>query len=607
MMGAVTTTPRLLAALLVVWLPGAGIAAGAAIPPELLTLAESSGFRATASYEQTLGLLRRLEARSPYLKLAFYGTSQEGRPLPLVVISKESAFTASEARRLSKPIVLVQNGIHAGEIDGKDASLMLARELVLGQHPEILEAVTLLVLPIYNVDGHERVSPFNRPEQDGPAEGMGFRTNATGLDLNRDHMKLASDEARAMIGLFDAWRPHLHVDNHVSDGFEHAWSLGYATAEAPQAPATVDAWVKAHLPAVAKATRLAGHAAGPYVELVGVDPAKGAITPAYRPRYSTGYYALRNRPSILVETHSHKPFAERVRANHAWLVALLSEVARDPAALVEAVAAAERSTIAAGAPGAAPSQVALRFEPDRDGPGGDSGPPDTLRHPLYDWSIATSAATGAPMATYRRGVLRETDLPWWHTPSVARSVSRPRGYVVLPGWPQIEQRLTGHGLRFAKLPAAVEMEVETLRVSSPTFAAAPYQGLTAVTSVTVTRRPEERKVPAGALWIPADQPDFDVAVQLLEPDAPDSLLSWGLLSQVFEVKEGIDPPRLDELARGLLRDPAVAAEWKAALSDPELANDPRERERWWHRHTPYWDETVGLMPVYRVLKARPAP
>ena len=243
--------------------------------------------------------------------------------MPFVVVSKDQAFTPEAARRLSKPIVMLQGGIHAGEIDGKDALLLLLRDLALGLHPAVLDRVTLLVVPIYNVDGHERVSRFNRSNQDGPEEGMGFRTNARGLDLNRDHLKLDSAEARALIALVNAWRPHLHVDNHVSDGFDHAWVVGYATAEAPQAAPSIDAWAKANLPAVAEATRSAGHPIGPYLELLSSEePLKGAITPPYRPRYSTGYFALRNRPSILIETHSHKPFRTRVLGNYAWLAAL---------------------------------------------------------------------------------------------------------------------------------------------------------------------------------------------------------------------------------------------------------------------------------------------
>jgi len=581
-------------------------AQAAETPPELMTRAEASGYRATSSYDETLDLLGRLAARSPWIRIDEFGTSEQGRPLPLVVVSKDKAFTPDAAHALGKPIVLLQSGIHAGEIDGKEATLMLLRELVSGQYPEILDTTTLLLVPIYNVDGHERVSRFNRSQQDGPEEGMGFRTNARGLDLNRDHLKLDSAEARALVGLVNAWRPQLHVDNHVSDGFDHAWVVGVATAEAPQAAAPVDAWARATLPAVAAATRRAGYPTGPYVELLSADdPAKGVITPPYRPRYSTGYFALRNRPSILIETHSHKPFRERVLGNHAWLVALLSEIARNPEALVEAVAAAERRTVELGRADAPPSDVVLRFGPDRDDPAADLGAPDRLRVPFYEWSTATSVVTGAPLTTYQRGKLHEIEVPWYHTPRVTLAIPRPRGYVLLPGWPTIEARLRGQGLRIEAIPAPMEAEVETIRVADPVFARAPYQGMTPVTAMKVTRSPERRRIPAGASWIPADQPDFEVAVQLLEPDAPDSLLAWGFLSGIFERKEWIDGPELERMASDLLENPQVAAEWRAALEDPAFANDEAARHEWWSKHTPYWDETIGLMPVYRLMNPLP--
>jgi len=594
-----------LLALALVTAPGAR---AADVPPELLTRAEASGFRATSTYDETLELLGRLEVLSPFVKLDWFGASEQRRRLPLVVVSKDRAFTAAAARRLEKPIVLLQSGIHAGEIDGKDASLMLLRELALGQRPEILEAITLLLVPIYNVDGHERVSRFNRSNQDGPEEGMGFRTNARGLDLNRDHLKLESAEARALVGLFNAWRPHLHVDNHVSNGFDHAWEIGFATAEAPQAAPSVAAWAGSALPGVAEATRAAGHRIGPYLELLSSDdPEKGAITPPYRPRYSTGYFALRNRPSILIETHSHKPYRTRVLANHAWLAALLAEIARRPGALVDAVAAAERRTVALGAPGAAPSDAVLRFGPDRDDPGATGGVPDRVRIPLYEWTTAPSIVTGAPLTTYVRGRLRETEVPWYHTPRVAQTLPRPRGYVVLPGWPAIEERLRAHGLRVEALPGSSEAEVETTRIAEPKFARAPYQGTTGVTAMKVSRRLERRPIPTGALWVPADQPDFEVAIQLLEPEAPDSLMAWGYLSGIFERKEWIDGPEVERMAEELLRQPAVAAEWEAALADAAFAKDAAARYEWWSRRTPYWDDTIGLLPVYRVLKPLPRP
>ncbi|HEX9942034.1 MAG TPA: M14 family metallopeptidase [Thermoanaerobaculia bacterium] len=562
---------------------------------KLRTRAEVSNFEATSTYDETLDFLKKLQPHFPEMYLGFYGTSGEGRPLPFVVISKEKAFTGRRAQRSGKPIVLIQNGIHAGEIDGKDASLMLLRALAEGKHREILDAVILVVLPIYNVDGHERISPYNRPNQNGPRQGMGFRTTASGLDLNRDHLKLSSEEARALIALFNSWRPHLWVDNHVTDGVDHDWVLTWGWAEAPQTPAPVDAWLRAHMSAVLAATAKAGHRNGPYVDLVdGNDPSKGFTSVVGQPRYSSGYFPLRNRLSVLVETHSYKPYRARVLANRDFLLALLEEIARDPASLTRAVAAAEAAEVAKGRPDAPASDAVVSYEPSDEA--------DRIHFPVYAGETRTSAVSGQPLLLFQSGKVQEIEVPWYHKVKVAKTVPRPRGYLVLPGWPQIEERLRGHGLRVERLTQPVEMEVETMRASQPEPASASYQGLTRV-SAKVTRATERRRVPAGALWVPADQPDFEVAVQLLEPEAPDSLLSWGLLSSIFEQKEYIDPRVLEGLVANMLKDPKVASEWQAALRDEKFAADANARYLWWYRRTPYWDETFGLLPYFRVMRA----
>ncbi len=576
------------------------------IPREWLTPAEVAGFEATPSYDETLAFLRKVQTRLPAMYIGTYGSSGEHRPLPFVVVSKDKAFTADKARQLGKPIVMIQNGIHAGEIDGKDASLMILRDMALGRHEEIAEilnAVTLVIVPIYNVDGHEKVSPYNRANQDGPRKGMGFRTTSNGLDLNRDYLKLASEEARALVGLIADWRPHLFVDNHVTDGVDHDWVLTWSWAEAPQSPAPVDAWMRAHLPAALANTEKAGHRTGPYVDLKDRnDPAKGFSSWVGGPRYSSGYLPLRNRAAVLVETHSYKPYRQRVLATRDFLVTLLLEAANDPQSLRKAVADAEAATVAMGRPDAPPSEVAVAYD--------ESETADRIRFPVYAWDMKTSAVTGQPLLVYRRGEVKEIEVPWYHAPKVAKALPRPRGYLVLPGWPQIEQRLQWHGLRFEKLTAPAELEVETLRVSNPDPADGPYQGLTQV-SAQVEHRTERRKIPAGALWVPADQPDFAVAVHLLEPESPDSLFAWGLLSTVFEQKEYMDARVLEGHVAEMLKDPKVAAEWQVALKDEKLAGNPFARYRWWYLRTPYWDEAVGLVPVFRVLSpwnpsARPA-
>jgi hypothetical protein len=570
-------------------------AAGPPVPREWLTPAEAAGFEATPDYADTMAFLRRLGERLPEMRIESFGRSAAGRPLPLVIVSRERAFTAAAARRLAKPVVLIQNGIHPGEIDGKDACLMILRDLALGRRRELLDDATLLIVPIYNVDGHERSSRFNRPNQDGPHQGMGFRTTAAGLDLNRDYVKVVSPEAQSLVQLVAAWRPDLIVDNHVTDGVEHDWVLTWFWAEAPQLPAPVDAWMRTHMPAALAATARAGHANGPYVDLKdGTDPAKGFSSWVGEPRFSSGYFPLRNRPAVLVETLSYKPYADRVLATRDFLLALLAEVGRDAAGLRGAVAAADAATVAAGGPHAPPSQMVVNFE--------ESPEADRIRLPLYATTLETSQVTGGPLLRYQVGEVRPIEVPWYHGSRAVLSLPRPRGYLVMPGWPQIEQRLRVQGLRVEQLTEAAEVEVETMRLGPPQLAGASYQGLIHA-GAEVTRRSERRHLPAGTLWVPADQPDFAVAAQLLEPEAGDSLLSWGLLSTVWERKEFISPWVLEDQAARLLRDPQVAAEWRQALADPKLAGDRQARYLWWFRHTPYWDETVGLMPCFRLLTA----
>ena len=568
------------------------------VPEEWLTPAERSGFEATPTYDETLAFLRRLEVVLPEMKLDFFGTSASGRAMPLVILSPDRAFTPEAAQALAKPVVLIQAGIHAGEIDGKDAVLLLLRDVALGGRRDLLNAATLLILPLYNVDGHERVSPFNRPNQDGPVAGMGFRTTADGHDLNRDYLKLVTPEARQLVQLINAWQPHLLVDSHVTDGVDLDWVITWAVPEAPLLAAPVDRWLQQNLPPVLAAVEAAGHLQGPYVSLVdNLDPAQGFESLVFEPRYSTGYLPLRNRPVVLLETHSHKPYRARVLATRDFLAALVVQAGRAGSALRSAIAEAALAVVQLGQAGAPPSDIVVKYV---------RGAPEPYRVPFYDWTRSPSLVTGGEVLHYRREVVKALEVPWFHRLEPAATLPRPRGYLVLPGWPEIERRLVDHGLRFARLPQELELTVETARLSQPKPSTASYQGLTPL-GASVARASERRTLPAGTLWVPADQPDFAVAVQLLEPEAPDSVLSWGLVSSLFEGKEYIDSGALELFARRALADPEVAAQWGRALADSAFAADRMARYRWWFARTPYWDEQIGLYPVFRLMAPLPPP
>jgi hypothetical protein len=327
------------------------------------------------------------------------------------------------------------------------------------------------------------------------------------------------------------------------------------------------------------------------------DPAAGISWYPPHPRMSSDYFPLRNRTSITVEMHAHEPFRDRVLANRDFLLELVAELDQSGEELVRAVDRAEADSTAAGKIDADASDVVVRWRL------ADSV--DPVRWPVHEWVVEPSQVTGESFLRYLRNQIREVEVGWRHRPEPELTLPRPRGYLVLAGWPQIERLVAAHGLKAHRVAVGIETDLETIRVGEPTLATAPYQGAAMVENFTVSRQAERRVVPAGSLWIPAAQPDFEVAVQLFEPEAPDSMLRWGLLNSVFERKEYIGLAALEEQARQMLADDELRAAWKQALKDEEFAADPRARMLWWYRRTPYWDEQVGLLPVMRVLEIPP--
>jgi len=560
------------------------------IPPDLLTRAELTGFRNTETYDEVLAFLARLERLSPYLRVSFIGPSEQGRRIPVVVASKEKLFDPAERFKSAKPVVLVLNSIHAGEVDGTDATLMLLRDIALTNRLDLLDGVTLVTVVVYNVDGHARVSPYNRPNQNGPEE-MGYRSNARGLDLNRDFVKADAPETRALLALADAWKPDLFVDDHVTDGADFQATLTVSYANEPVTPGPLRDWLKAVVPKALSDVEGEGFAtSNAYVDFRDPkDPMKGFDSSVFSPRYATGYFPVRNVPSILVETHALKSFGDRVRSNAVFLRALLERTGKSAKDLL---AARERARTAARTASIG-SPVVVAAE-------GDAARPESVDFPTYAWTEAVSEVTGQPVVRWDRTRQKTIRIPSLEHARATVTVPRPAAYLIPAGFGNVEERLKAHRIRYEVLPAARTLAVGTSRASSVAFAKTSYQGRVRV-EAKISHAVETRVIPAGSLYVPLDTELANVAIALLEPEGPDSLFSWGELSSCLEEKEYMDTRVLDALAREMLaKDPALRAEWEEKLRDPRFAEDARARHRFFYRKTPYFDETVGLVPVFRL-------
>jgi len=566
-----------------------------AVDQDWTTPAERSGYRSTPSYEETLAYLRRLDDASPAMAMQTFGRTGLGRDMWVAVVSSDGAFDPALARATDKPIVLIQNAIHAGEIAGKDASLELLRDiLVRGERPAVFENTILLVVPVYNVDGHEKVGQ-SRINQVGPADGMGFRTNAAGLDLNRDWMKLDAPESRAMVGaLIDGWDPHLFLDLHTTDGIDHRYHVAYGVDLGPRAAPPVRDWTASLLEEVGARMEDAGRPTAPYIfPKDWPDPSNGFVGGWTNARFSTPYVTLRGRSALLLEAHSLKPYETRVRALYDNVGFILDVVAADPEALVSATREADALARAAARRRGPEDRVVVQVERTEE------SRPFLLR--TYVSKQLPGLVGGAPYTVWTDEPL-DVEVRLFDDIRVLQDLPHPAGYLVPPQYPLLVERLRAHGLELVALPAAVSLEVEMLRLTEVTFDAEPYQGRQPVTVGAWKVERGERTFPAGSWWVSLDQPAALVALQLLEPTAPDSFLAWGFLSRVLEEKEYFEVYAMEPLGQRMLaEDPALREAFEEALrTDPAFRDDPQARLDFLYRRSPHADPDYRLYPIARV-------
>lgn len=580
------------------WLLAVFLSLGLAAPAaaaDWTTPAEAAGFRTTPSYADTLAYLKRLEEAAPgKIKLETFGLSPQGRPMMAVVANANGVFTPEGARSAKLPVVLVQAGIHPGEIEGKDAGLMLLRDFaVAGKSPHLLDHVVLVFIPVFSVDGHENSSPYNRINQNGP-DSMGFRGQSQYLNLNRDYVKADSPEMRAWLSLWRYWRPDFLTDIHTTDGADYQYDLTWYLEDPNKLDAAVSDWQQKAMAAVVPVYEKRGHLASIYLEFKdGKDPRQGIVNFGSGPRFSTGYAALQNRPALLIETHMMKSYAVRVHAAYDMTALLLEHIGRDPAALLAATAKADADTIARAQNTTA--RVPLTFKQDT------ASMPFALK--AYAFRQSASDISGSGWIQYDPTKPVIIEIPNWNRLQPDVSIAPPAAYAIPAQWTNVIARLQAHGIAYRRLDCAVTVDAQGYQLSDPKWATQPFEGHLMLRSVTTNPVSRHETLPAGSVIVPLDQPAANVAIELLEPDAPDSLLRWGMLDASFEIKEYGEPRVLEKLARDMLaRDTGLKAEFEQKLKDdPAFAANSQARLNFFFQRSPWYTvQRAGAYPVLRL-------
>ena len=554
-----------------------------------ITPAEKSGLLDSPNYDDTVAYLKKICAASPLFSLQEFGRTAQGRTLYVVVATKEKSPTPDALRAGGKPTLLAQAGIHSGEIDGKDAGLMLLRDLAFGGKAALLDRANFLFVPIFNADGHERSSEWNRANQRGPVH-MGWRTTAQNLNLNRDYVKADTPEMRAMLTLLNMWSPSLYFDIHVTDGMDYQYDITYTyhgfdgdDAWSPHIGAWLD---QIFHPAVDTAMKAQGHVpVNFYVnERDSRDLTQGLDLGHAPARFSQGYGDLRHLPTVLVETHSLKPYPQRVLGTYVLLEATLALLGRDGTKLQSAIAADQT---------ARPAQVPLTWVA-----GGRQRVADFLG---VDYERYDSPASGIKEVRWLGRPKTFPKLPLFDDkPGVM--AKRPAAYFVPITKPDVIDRLKLHGIRVEPLAAAKTISVAMYRLVDPQplpgEGTHPYEGR-ATLKFGVKPETHTETFPAGSVRVSTDQPLGELAMALLEPESPDSLVAWGFFPEILQRTEYIEGYVIAPMAEKMLRDdPKLNAEFEAKLAaDAKFAKDPSARLAWFYARTKFYDDRYLLYPV----------
>ena len=568
----------------------------------LTTLAEESGFRSTGRSDEVERLCEAFTRAWPQaVRLLEFGRSAEGRPM--------LALLASHADPRTVPLLMLQAGIHPGESDGKDAGFIALRELLAGAAAAgALDRIAILFVPAFNVDGHERFGRWNRPNQNGPEE-TGWRTTAQNLNLNRDYTKADAPEMRALLALVRDWDPLVCADLHVTDGADFEPDISLQAEPISQGDPQLQACGRELRDALIAKLAAQGSLPLPfYPDFARTDdPASGFVLTVYSPRFSTGYFPQRNRFTVLVETHSWKDYATRVRVTRNTIVGLAELVSAHGAEWLEKARQADAAAARLGG-----SDVTLDYasgwrEPTKPGSAANA-PQATGAEPIefrgYAYTRKPSPVSGDLVTMYDPTTPQIWRVPLRHQVEASLVVKAPLGgYVVPAGYAQeIGAKLALHGIAFEAVRTRIDdVRVEVFRATRVKFSRAPFEGRMRAKLEGAWARATQ-VIDVGALFVPIAQSGARLLMALLEPQAPDSFAAWGFFNACFEQKEHIEPYVAEQIAREMLeKDLRLQAEFtRKLLADPAFAADPSARLEYFLRRHASWDARYNLYPVIRV-------
>lgn len=547
---------------------------------------ELSNHNTTATYTQAIEFYRNLAKTYPQAKLFSYGSTDFGKPLHLLVLSKDKVFDPAVLRKSNKRIFLINNGIHPGEPEGIDASMILARDLLKGKL--LPDNVVICIIPVYNIDGSFNRSSTSRANQNGP-ESYGFRGNSKNYDLNRDFIKTDSKNSAAFQQIFNLWQPEIFVDTHTSNGADYQYTMTLIPTQKDKLnPILAGYLTQSMVPALYTEMRKKGFELIPYINSVQETPEAGITGFLESPRYSTGYAALHNVIGFMPETHMLKAFDKRVEATYQLLKTYVALVSRDAELIGENKRKADQAV-------AQQKSFPLSWK---------------LNETLYDTILfkgfaakyKASTVSGADRLYYDRNEPYTKSIKYWNKFEPQVTVEKPIAYLIPKAWDRVVELLKLNGVKVSLLADDMQIGVDSYYISDYKTAPRPYEGHYLHNNIQLITKQQKLQFYAGDYIVYTDQPQNRYILETLEPQATDSFFTWNFFDSILDQKEHFSAYVFEDTATGLLQNnPELRTQLEQAkLKDPALAKNPAAQLEFVYKHSNYYESTHLRYPIARL-------
>ncbi|MGB7784622.1 MAG: M14 family metallopeptidase [Salinimicrobium sp.] len=553
---------------------------------DFTTVFEKSQGTETATYPQVIDYYEDLAAAFPSISLETIGETDSGEPLHLAIYSRNGNFDL-ESLRKDNAILFINNGIHPGESDGIDATMMLFRDLAQDSIP-LPKNTVIAAIPVYNIGGALNRNSFTRTNQNGP-KAYGFRGNARNYDLNRDFIKADTKNTRSFYKIFHMLDPDVMIDTHVSNGADYQYSLTHLFTQHNKMGGEAGKYVKVEMmPALQKALRKKNWDITPYVNVFNEVPEKGFSQFLDTPRYSTGYSTLWNTFGLMIETHMLKPYDKRVWGTYETLRSMI-DITDEDAKLIKKLKAQARKNFPAK------ESYAFDFEVD-------SSKTSTLQFKGYEGEKIKSEVTGFERLKYDRDKPFTKEVTYYDYFKPTQEVALPKGYIIPQGWWQVLDLLKLNNVQMQQFEKDTMLPVQVYRIADYKTANSAYEGHYPHSNTQVTTSNEKVSIRKGDFFIPLKQKAAQYLMATLEPQAPDSFFNWNFFDTVLQQKEGFSPYVFEDIAREFLDDyPNVEEEFlEKKKHDKEFANNWYAQLDWIHKKSDHYEKAHLRYPVFRV-------